>query len=339
MEKTKVIAILVALTTLLSCENDVEINAEFEEKTYVLGLLSAQSDTNFVKITKTFLSNTTNAIELAQDPNNLYYDLLTVSLNELNSNKNIVAQFPFKKTDSIRKLDGLFTTSRNEVYYTDATIKENTEYSLIITKADGSVVSGETTITNGVNLVEPDVRRRGTISIIDPRTKGFIDERFEFETTDNVGEFSARIIFNYIEINNIDSVPKSIELPLTSILNPSLSKSIFVYTFEARKFFDALEAIIPASNNPPSRVIPDQAVNVIIDAADADYTLYRDVNGPIDGLAQTRPEYTNITNGIGLFASRNTNVVEISLSGDTKNYIIATYGDRNNLSQFRGFEF
>jgi len=338
MKRTKVIVVLVALTTLFSCENDVEINAEFEEKTYVLGLLSAQSDTNFVKITKTFLSNTTNAIELAQDPNNLYYNLLTVSLNELNSNKNIVAQFPLEKTIRAKE-DGLFSTSRNEVYFTDATIKENTEYSLIITKADGSVVSGETTITDGVDLVEPDVRRRGTISIIDPRTKGFIDERFEFETTDNVGEFSARIIFNYIEINNTDSVTQAIELPLTSILNPSLSESTFVYTFEARKFFDALEAIIPASNNPPSRVIPDQAVNVIIDAADADYTLYRDVNGPIDGLAQTRPEYTNITNGIGLFASRNTNVVEISLSGDTKNYIIATYGDRNNLSQFRGFEF
>ena len=80
-------------------------------------------------------------------------------------------------------------------------------------------------------------------------------------------------------------------------------------------------------------------MDVIVEAADAEYTLYRDVNGPIDGLAQTRPEFTNITNGLGLFASRSTTTRTVSLNGITKNYILANYGNRVvNLPKFRGFE-
>ena len=142
-----------------------------------------------------------------------------------------------------------------------------------------------------------------------------------------------------MEIINVYDTVKSIRIPLTSILNPTLNEVNYPFIFEGQKFFTALETNIPISLNPPKRVVLDVGIDIILEAADADYTLYRDVNGPIDGLAQTRPDYTNIVNGIGLFASRNISTVKIGLSGDTKNYIIATYGDRNNLSQYRGFEF
>jgi len=339
MRLIKVICGMVFISSLFSCENEVVINAEFEEKTFALGLLDAGSDTQFVKITKTFLDNETNAIQLAQDPNNLYYDSLEVTLNELNTTNTVVKSF--KLTKILRpKADGLFTTERNEAYYTDSIVKENTTYTLTIDKLDGTAItSGKATVSRGVVLVEPDIRRSGKISFIDPRSKSIIDERFEFTTTANVGEFSARMIFNYMEIINVDSVIKSIEIPLTSILNTSLNETNYVFIFDGQKFFTAFEANIPSSINPPKRLVLDKGMDVIVEAADADYALYRDVNGPIDGLAQTRPDYTNITNGIGLFASRNLKVNKISLSGDTKNYIIATYGDRGNLSEYRGFEF
>ncbi|MFT6165989.1 MAG: hypothetical protein ACJAV5_001040 [Vicingaceae bacterium] len=327
------------IVSLFSCENKVEVNAEFEEKTFVLGLIDVGSDTQFVKITRTFLDNKTGAIQLGQDPNNLYYDSLDVTLNELNSSNNVVQQFKMAKI--LRpKASGIFTTERNEAYYSDLAVKENTKYTLTVNKFDGSTITtGEASASRGVTLVEPDIRRRGKISLIDPRSKIIISERFEFETSNNVGEFSATMIFNYLEIVNVDSIVKSIEIPLTSILNPSLGVTNYPFIFEGQKFFDALEANIPTGLNPPKRLVLDDGIDIVMKAADADYTLYRDVNGPIDGLAQTRPDYTNITNGIGLFASRNINKTKIGLSGDTKNYIIARYGNRANLSEYRGFEF
>ena len=339
MNFIKIVVSIVLISILFSCENEVEINAEFEEKTFALGLINAGSDTQFVKITKTFLDNETNAIDLAQDPNNLYYDSLDVTLNELNSNNNVVEQF--KLTKILRpKGEGLFTTERNEAYYTDADVKENVSYTLTIDKLDGSAItSGQTNVSRGVKLKRPNPGVNGKLTFINVRGQ-IIDYRFEFETTSGVGEFAATLIFNYMEVINVDSVVKSIEIPLTSFLNSSLNVESRIFILDGQKFFNALEANISASINPPKRLIIDKGMDIIIEAADADYTLYRDVNGPIDGLAQTRPDFTNITNGIGLFASRSRKVSNVNINGDTRNYIIATYGDRvNNLSEYRGFQF
>ena len=325
----------IALTaSFFSCENEVEINADFQEKTYVLGLLSAQSDTNFVKITKTFLDDNTSAIQLAQDPNNLYYDTLDVTLNELNNENNVVAQFKLQKSLRIKD-DGLFTTERNEVYCTNEPLKQGSVYVLAIDKLDGSpITSGEARITSGVTIQRP--RNVNKLTFVDIR-RSITNYRFEFETTENVGDFTASMVFNYIEINNIDSIRDSIAIPIASFTNPSLGVKVESFVFEGQRFFDALVANIPASNNPPKRLLIDNGVDIIVEAADANYTLYRDVNGPIDGLAQVRPEFTNINNGLGLFASRSRLVTGVSLNDDTKNYIYELYGDRDNLSQFRGF--
>ena len=338
MKIIKVIFGIGLISSLFSCENEVEINADFQEKTYVLGLIDAGADSQFVKITRTFLDNETGAIQLAQDPNNFYYDSLNVTLNELDNKNNIVDTLQLSRI--IRpKNNGLFTTERNEAYVLGEQLKENINYRLNVTKFDGSnVTSGAAKTSRGVVLTKPRVQVNGKLSLADFR-ETIVNYRFEFETTDQVGEFSVRMVFNYLEIVNIDSIVKSIEIPLTSILNPTLRPTTHVFTFEGQRFFTAITDNIPAGINPPRRLILTKGIDIIIEAADADYTLFRDINGPIDGLAQTRPEYTNITNGIGLFASRSTIVNKVSLSGDTKNLIFSLFGDRdNNLSEYRGFD-
>lgn len=325
------------ISSLFSCENEVEINAHFEEKTYVLGLIDAGADSQFVKITRTFLDNKTGAVQLAQDPNNLYYDSLNVTLNELDNNNNIVNTLQLNKI--IRaKNNGLFTTERNEAYALGEQLKENINYRLNVTKFDGSnVTSGAAKTSKGVRLIKPRVN--GKLKLADDKGT-ILSYRFVFETPkiDPAGEFSVRMVFNYLEIVNIDSTPQSIEIPITSILNPTLSSIDHVFNFEGQRFFTAITDSIPAEINPPRRLFLTDGIDIIIEAADADYTLFRDINGPIDGLAQTRPEYTNITNGIGLFASRSTIVNKVSLEGDTKNLIVALFGDSDNLSKYRGFE-
>jgi len=337
MKILKAILSIGLISSLFSCENEVEINADFEEKTYVLGLIDAGADSQFVKITRTFLDNETGALQLAQDPNKLYYDSLNVILDELDGNSNVVNTFKLSRI--LRpKNEGLFTTERNEAYALGKKIKENVSYQLSVTKFDGSdVTRGATKTSRGVTLTNPRVQVNGKLSLVDFREQ-IIDYRFEFETTDQVGEFSVKMVFNYLEIVNIDSIVRSIELPLTSILNPTLRPTTHVFTFEGQRFFKALTDNIPAESNPPKRLILSKGIDIIIESADSDYTLFRDINGPIDGLAQTRPEYSNITNGIGLFASRSTIVNKISLSGDTKNLIFKLYGNRDNLSEYRGFD-
>jgi hypothetical protein len=52
---------------------------------------------------------------------------------------------------------------------------------------------------------------------------------------------------------------------------------------------------------------------------------YIQASTPSIGIVQKQSEYTNVSNGIGIFASRNTYYIdEVSLSETTKNVIVGT---------------
>ena len=58
-----------------------------------------------------------------------------------------------------------------------------------------------------------------------------------------------------------------------------------------------------------------------------DLKTYIDVNEPITGIVQERPQFTNIKNGIGLFSSRYTKLYpDLSLNDHSKKYIIEELG-------------
>lgn len=329
-------------TSLLSCENDVDINAEYTEVTSVIGLIDVRTDTQFIKITKTFLDDEQNALQLAGDPDRIYYDSLNVKLvspstgDEIQLNKILVA-----------KDQGIFTQERNEIYYTAEKLITNTPYELIIKRPGSDVVTkGATTPTNGAILTRPRPSVAGKINIINFQD-GIEDPRFEFQTSTNIGEFNVLMRFNYVEVtNNVDSVEKSFDIPFSTFRNVSLeSGKEFIYILEGQRFFNlftSLISVVPDDKRAIYRFMPEKNASVIIESADGEYALYRDVNGPIDGLSQTRPEFTNITNGIGLFASRTSRTWNLDFSNTTRNFIHSRYGKTSggapdNLAEFRGF--
>ena len=65
--------------------------------------------------------------------------------------------------------------------------------------------------------------------------------------------------------------------------------------------------------------------------ADEDFNFYRNLNGPIEGLAQVRPEFTNIEGGVGLFSSRLLMTEFSRLDENTRNYLVNTYKANRNF--------
>ena len=50
---------------------------------------------------------------------------------------------------------------------------------------------------------------------------------------------------------------------------------------------------------------------------------YIQVNAPITGIVQQRPQFTTVSNGIGIFSSRYTHTeYNIGLTQDTRNYLV-----------------
>lgn len=326
--------LLFSLLTLFifSCENEVDINAEFEETTVVFGLLNHNADTQFVKINKTFLDNETSAIDLAKDPDRLFYDTLEVSLIDTE----LEIEIPLQKIERSKE-DGIFTQERNEVFFTTRRLRKNTEYELKIIKPDSSITQGKTITMDTILIEKPrlNLSQANTVIFFN-QNQQFNPYIFEFKTGKNIAEFQATAFFRYTEIlPGGDSVLRKIEIPISSFSNSSLAENrVFQFRFEGERFFNIIEREVPATANPTKKIVEGKNnFEIEIFAADEDLWFFRSLNGPIEGLNQVRPEFTNLENGIGLFSSRLT-VREFSqLDNNTRNFLVGEFNSD------RGFSF
>ena len=124
---TLVTTILLSLVVFNSCKTDVDIYAEGDETTIVYGYLDADADTNYLKITKSFLGN---AIELAPDysASNYDYKLMVKLIGKFADMPNTVSTEILDTTSVFKPYDpdGIFYSGRDQVlYFTTRQLKEN----------------------------------------------------------------------------------------------------------------------------------------------------------------------------------------------------------------------
>ena len=56
-------------------------------------------------------------------------------------------------------------------------------------------------------------------------------------------------------------------------------------------------------SNVDKRVVG--TLDFIVTVAEDEFSTYLDINQPLSGIVQTRPEFTNVENGLGIFSSIN----------------------------------
>jgi len=73
------------------------------------------------------------------------------------------------------------------------------------------------------------------------------------------------------------------------------------------------------------------SIDMLMTVGSEDLETYINVNKPITGIVQERPQFTNINNGIGLFSSRFTKIrFDYDLTSSTLDYLKSVDGlDRN----------
>lgn len=304
---------LLLMFVLTACENDIELAGEYEELPIIYGLLDASSDTQFVRINKTFLKPGENALESAKDPNNIYYDSLSVSLIDLSNDQSVILNRIEKPKEA-----GVFSTEKNFLYYSTMTMQVGTNYRLEALLPNGKVAYGETQVINNVTLDRP-----GSGSIVNfIKTTGLVDEyKFRVDFTADIARFDLKMFFVYEEVNNGNYTTHRVEVPIGTVNNDRLVRETgYVVAFKTSAFFNALDRYVP--NNTTRREISSDG-NLIVEAYAGDETLmfYKNVNEPISGISQTRPEFTNVENGLGVIASTSKSRIVASFAAETIKYL------------------
>jgi len=311
MQKMPLFYLFVALMVLASCDNEVDLNADIEDTTVVYGLLDISEDTQFVKINRAFLEDGANAIQLAKETDRLFYDNLDVKMVEEGSNDTFQLS-----TIEKRKDEGIFSNERNVLFFTTDTLASQTDYQLIVRQANGKTTTARSQTLRPIQLIRPgrvsldfeDGLRSMNMVRITP--SGFVYQDYEIivRFASNISEIEVNLYFNYEEefvLNDPNSrVPRTIKIPVGSVRNTDLGSDDQTLVLGSEYFYSTIAAATP--NNSNRKVVPNGNIDLEIIAVDVVFGQYTSVYGPLDGLAQVRPEFSNINNGVGLFASRST---------------------------------
>jgi hypothetical protein len=304
-------------TLLIGCENEIDLAGEFEDTTVVYGLLSASEDTNFIRVQKAFLEENTNALELAENPDNIYYDNLTVKLKNQQTGKEFELESIKKK-----KEEGDFASAGHRVYFTTEKLKVNEPYQLQVIQADGKLTTATTTILETATIKRPSISSSQTVGLVRQVTSGLIPENYTLEINLSGQIAQAKVVcyFRYIEEFPNADVERLISVPVTTLSNEQLSFAEFEPEVNAELFYKTINNEVIRSNN--KKRIPAQD-NFIVEVTGVDrtYSQYTFVYGPIDGITQVKPEYSNVINGIGVLASRSKIRIRAKLGDDTVEFI------------------
>jgi hypothetical protein len=310
--------ILSAFAVLFTaCETDFDVNAKWEETTVVYGLLDASTDTQYVRINKAFLGEM-DALQMAQyaDSINFGIDDLDVKIYKWDYNQ-LIDSVALDAVYTIR--DGYIFNDTIVVYEfinENSFLKNGFEYELVVINLiTGNRVSSRTELVESFSFGGMD-DKFSFYKPFNPDTIKFTFENVKWTKAENATIYQLVVRINYTENNDtlyLDWV-QPLEDEDATIL-------------EGKKFFSFLEANsiegkqLEVTN--PDLIRRFQKVDLFLTAGTSDLHNYIQVNEPITGIAQQRPEFTNINNGIGLFTSRYSleKIGVLELSDETKDYI------------------
>lgn len=149
-------SIFAALCSLLfsACSTDFDISAEYEETIVVYGLMDASKDTQYIRISRGYVSDDRSALEIALEPDSIYYlaNQLNVSIERVGDG----AVLDFVEDRSLPKDTGLFANAPHLVYMLPQRLNFNEEYRLKVENTvTGKVVTGYTTMVDSFRLTQP----------------------------------------------------------------------------------------------------------------------------------------------------------------------------------------
>ena len=122
------LGIILVLLVFSSCENTVDINAEWKETIVVYGLLDPNDSVQYIKVNKAFLNQNTSAYTVAQISDSLYLDSTEVSLRQVNTGRviNLI------RTNTVKKQPGIFASDVNYLWQTTEKINGNDLYEVTV---------------------------------------------------------------------------------------------------------------------------------------------------------------------------------------------------------------
>jgi hypothetical protein len=282
-----------------ACETDFDVNATWEEVTVVYGLLDAGEgeEVQKIRISKAFLGEM-DALQMAQyadsinfDPNDLDVKVFRIKHNEVIDSVSLVAIPTFRNGDLF--YDTIIIYEFEKINF----LKSDSEYELVIeNKISGNIVTSKTNIISNFDF-DNVFRNNKAFQFGFYNNNDYSPSTITWDDSNDNGKiYQLDLVIHYSENQESKQLVFSQDL-----VTPPTTK----LTIEGESFFNFLRVTLEKDN---TKVRYFNGIDLVMTVGSEDLETYINVNKPITGIVQERPQFTNINNGIGLFSSRFTKV-------------------------------
>lgn len=308
-------SLLAASLFFTACETDIDINADWKDTTLVLGVFTTTDSIHYLRIHKAYLDPEKSAFEVAKIKDSLYYSSLNVTIEQVRNNV-VLRTFTCEQVDTNILEPGIFAGPEAILYrFRSGTLLDSsstyrlriqTPYNTVATSSM-SPVGNATSLPFGlppggpVPPSFPGINWSNSTPVINLRSpqnakmyeltvRVFYDEwnRFTVTPTDTPG----------LQLKHVDWKAQTNQL----VRNINTNEN-FQIRVNGRNMFAYMNSVIPVNPDVNRRV---RGTLFIFDFADDNLNTFLSVNRPSASVVDVRPTFTNIENGLGIFASRRT---------------------------------
>ena len=311
------------LAFLSSCSTDIDLYADYKQVPIVYGLLDANADTNFIKITRAFYVQG-DAYQSAVNPDSSNYPgKLDARLVEY-CNGDSIREIILDTITRHNKEQGIFYAPDQKLYYTTEPLNwngVNNSYSYKL-----KVVLPERTLTTKTDIVGNGGFDIQSLAVnFSKEYFGMVPRRFLFHPAIKASFYDVSMRFTFLEQRTPDgdSVPRTMEWKVGTFMDDLLFSNMdgeaYYFFYRPEAFYENLEKFIGADTSIMGlkRYIEDYPVEVIIAAGGEKLRQYIYENDPSYGFVGGNNEFTLIDDGYGVLSSRMTIKRYVRLGGET----------------------
>jgi hypothetical protein len=331
--RSVLLVFMVAASILITgCKTDIDVIAPKRDVTIIYGLLEANNSRQFIRINKAFVGEDSATTLAAQNGINEYSDAeLSAFVHEMQVDgiTKTGKSWSLIKTTIYNKQDGNFNSDSNVIYYFDAILDVTKLYQIeCVINVEGEDERNVTAITDilgapassgvGIEAVRLEKPKESATSAND-RTKNevaFVNNinyatSFEVKwSTVNGGHLYTSYCRLYYRDFDVSTGKATLDSVTLSIGSKDFENSDEEKSFQnigTQDFYSTIGTTVDDLDTTISRNtkrIVSDTLQFFVEVANKELSTYIEVNQPISGVVQDRPEYTNVNGGIGIWASR-----------------------------------
>ncbi len=294
-----ILPVCLLIVWLSACDNTLNLSAPWKDIPIVYGVLSPADTAHYVRIEKAFLDPNRSALEVARIPDSLYYTSLDASIVHINTGTRYTLVPVDGAAEGYPRQDGIFATSPNILYKLAApqgSIRSGDRYRIEIQRSGQlPLVTAETVVVGAPNIVQPTPG--GNVRFVYNNVFRII-----WQHGSGAAFYDVRLTVSYEEYHvsepDIRS-EESVEWQLGSSITDNTAEVMGI------AFYEFLNGHIE-SDPMVRRAITDIAIQVRSGGAEIhEFRRVQQANVGITSAGGDIPQYTNLSEGIGLFSSSN----------------------------------